>query len=74
VINVAKDSGMPAAKATKRAVHPEYSADGKEVWISLWGGKADQSAIVVYDDATLDRQEGDYRSEDDHPDRQVQRL
>jgi nitrite reductase (NO-forming)/hydroxylamine reductase len=40
-------------KATKRAVHPEYSADGKEVWISLWGGKADQSAIVVYDDATL---------------------
>jgi nitrite reductase (NO-forming)/hydroxylamine reductase len=53
VLNVAKDSGMPAAKATKRAVHPEYSADGKEVWISLWGGKADQSAIVVYDDATL---------------------
>ena len=29
------------------------TADGKEVWISLWGGKADQSAIVVYDDATL---------------------
>ena len=53
VLNVAKDSGMPAAKATKRAVHPEYSADGKEVWISLWGGKTDQSAIVVYDDATL---------------------
>ena len=53
VINVAKDSGMPEVKATKRAVHPEYSADGKEVWISLWGGKADQSAIVVYDDATL---------------------
>ena len=53
VINVAKDSGLPETKATKRAVHPEYSADGKEVWISLWGGKADQSAIVVYDDATL---------------------
>jgi len=53
VLNVAKDSGMPEAKATKRAVHPEYSADGKEVWISLWGGKTDQSAIVVYDDATL---------------------
>ena len=34
-------------------MHPEYSADGKEVWISLWGGKTDQSAIVVYDDATL---------------------
>jgi len=53
VLNVAKDSGLPEAKAVKRAVHPEYSQDGKEVWISLWGGKADQSAIVVYDDATL---------------------
>jgi nitrite reductase (NO-forming) / hydroxylamine reductase len=53
VLNVAKDSGLPEAKATKRAVHPEYSADGKEVWISLWGGKTDQSAIVVYDDETL---------------------
>ena len=53
IINVAKDSGLPVTKATRRAVHPEYSADGKEVWISLWGGKTDQSAIVVYDDATL---------------------
>ena len=53
VLNVAKDSGLPPTKAVKRAVHPEYSADGKEVWISLWGGKVDQSAIVVYDDATL---------------------
>ena len=25
VINVAKDSGLPETKATKRAVHPEYS-------------------------------------------------
>ena len=23
------------------------------MWISLWGGKTDQSAIVVYDDKTL---------------------
>jgi len=53
IINVAKDSGLPETKATKRAVHPEYSADGSEVWISLWGGKTDQSAIVVYDDKTL---------------------
>ncbi len=52
-INVAKDSGLPETKATRRAVHPEYSADGSEVWISLWGGKTDQSAIVVYDDKTL---------------------
>jgi nitrite reductase (NO-forming)/hydroxylamine reductase len=52
-IHVAKDSGLPETKATRRAVHPEYSADGSEVWVSLWGGKADQSAIVVYDDKTL---------------------
>ncbi|MCC7121136.1 MAG: c-type cytochrome [Gammaproteobacteria bacterium] len=53
VINVAKDSGLPETQAIRRAVHPEYSADGSEVWISLWGGKTDQSAIVVYDDKTL---------------------
>ena len=53
VLNVAKDSGLPQTQAIRRAVHPEYSADGSEVWISLWGGKTDQSAIVVYDDKTL---------------------
>ena len=53
VLHVAKDSGLPETKAVRRAVHPEYSADGTEVWISLWGGKTDQSAIVVYDDKTL---------------------
>jgi len=53
ILNVAKDSGLPETKAIRRAVHPEFSADGKEVWMSLWGGKTDQSAIVVYDDATL---------------------
>ncbi|WP_415033532.1 cytochrome D1 domain-containing protein [Azonexus sp.] len=53
ILNVAKDSGLPPTKAVKRAVHPEYSKDGKEVWISLWGGKTDRSAVVVYDDATL---------------------
>ena len=52
-INVAQGLGLPATKAIRRAVHPEYSADGSEVWISLWGGKTDQSAIVVYDDKTL---------------------
>ncbi|SMB28504.1 Nitrite reductase [Sterolibacterium denitrificans] len=53
VLNVAKDSGLPETKAIRRAVQPEYSKDGSEVWISLWGGKTDQSAIVVYDDKTL---------------------
>jgi nitrite reductase (NO-forming)/hydroxylamine reductase len=52
-IDVAKDSGLPVTKALRRAVHQEYNKDGTEVWISLWGGKTDQSAIVVYDDKTL---------------------
>jgi nitrite reductase (NO-forming)/hydroxylamine reductase len=52
-LDVAKDSGLPETKALRRATHPEYNEAGDEVWISLWGGKADQSAIVVYDDKTL---------------------
>ncbi len=52
-INVAKDSGLPETKALRRAVQPEYNQDGSEVWISVWGGKTDPSAIVVYDDKTL---------------------
>ena len=52
-IDVAKDSGLPEGKAIRRAVQPEYNEAGDEVWISLWGGKADQSAIVIYDDKTL---------------------
>ncbi len=52
-IDVAKDSGLPMTKALRRAVHQEFSQDGSEVWISLWGGKTDQSAIVIYDDKTL---------------------
>ncbi|MEZ5614153.1 MAG: cytochrome D1 domain-containing protein [Rhodocyclaceae bacterium] len=52
-IDVAKDSGLPETKALRRAVHQEFNQDGSEVWISLWGGKTNQSAIVVYDDKTL---------------------
>ena len=52
-LNVAKDSGLPMSQAIRRAVQPEYNVAGDEVWISLWGGKTDQSAIVVYDDKTL---------------------
>ncbi len=53
VLNVAKDSGLPEMKAVRRAVHPEYNQAGDEVWISVWAGKTDPSAIVVYDDKTL---------------------
>jgi nitrite reductase (NO-forming)/hydroxylamine reductase len=52
-IDVAKDSGLPMTKALRRAVHQEFNEKGDEVWVSLWGGKTDQSAIVVYDDKTL---------------------
>ncbi|MCK0506395.1 nitrite reductase [Aromatoleum anaerobium] len=52
-LDVAKDSGLPESKAIRRATHPEYNEAGNEVWISLWGGKTNQSAIVVYDDKTL---------------------
>jgi nitrite reductase (NO-forming)/hydroxylamine reductase len=52
-IDVAKDSGLPVTKALRRAVHQEFNEAGDEVWISLWGGKTDQSAIVIYDDKTL---------------------
>ncbi|MBM3554128.1 MAG: nitrite reductase [Alphaproteobacteria bacterium] len=52
-LSVAKDAGLPEMKAVRRAVHPEYNEKGNEVWISVWAGKTDPSAIVIYDDATL---------------------
>jgi nitrite reductase (NO-forming)/hydroxylamine reductase len=51
-INVAKLAGLPESKAIKRVVHPEYSEKGDEVWVSLWAGKTEPSAIVVFDDKT----------------------
>jgi nitrite reductase (NO-forming)/hydroxylamine reductase len=36
----------------KRVVHPEYNADGSEVWFSVWSGQDQESAIVVVDDKT----------------------
>jgi len=50
VINVAKDAGVGG---TPRAVEPEYNLAGDEVWVSAWNPATEQSAIVVYDDATL---------------------
>ncbi len=52
VINVAKLAGLPESKAIKRVTQPEYNKDGTEVWVSLWAGKTEPSAIVVFDDAT----------------------
>jgi nitrite reductase (NO-forming)/hydroxylamine reductase len=36
----------------KRVVHPEYNADGTEVWFSVWSGQEQESAIVIVDDKT----------------------
>ncbi|HEX22183.1 MAG TPA: c-type cytochrome [Chromatiales bacterium] len=47
-INVVKDAGLTGG----RAVQPEYNAAGDEVWISIWNGETETSAIVVYDDKT----------------------
>ncbi len=44
----AGDQGYCAAPCIRST-----TTNGDEVWISLWGGKTDQSAIVVYDDKTL---------------------
>ena len=52
IINIAKLAGLPESKAIKRAVQPEYNEAGDEVWISLWAGKTEPSAIVVMDDKT----------------------
>ncbi len=37
----------------KRVVQPEYNKAGNEVWLSVWNGKEQKSAIVVVDDKTL---------------------
>ena len=36
----------------KRVVQPEYNAEGTEVWLSVWNGKEQNSAVVVVDDRT----------------------
>jgi nitrite reductase (NO-forming) / hydroxylamine reductase len=59
VNNLEKDyEVLPIAKwadlgeGPKRVVQPEYSADGSEVWFSVWSGVKQESAIVVVDDKT----------------------
>jgi nitrite reductase (NO-forming)/hydroxylamine reductase len=36
----------------KRVVQPEYNVAGTEVWLSVWNGKTQESALVVVDDKT----------------------
>jgi nitrite reductase (NO-forming)/hydroxylamine reductase len=37
-----------------RAVHLEYNMAGDEVWVSVWGNKDEPTAMLVYDDKTLE--------------------
>jgi len=36
----------------KRVVQPEFNRHGDELWVSVWSGKEEESAIVVIDDKT----------------------
>jgi nitrite reductase (NO-forming)/hydroxylamine reductase len=36
----------------KRVVQPEYNQAGDEVWVSVWSGQDEESAVVVIDDKT----------------------
>ena len=37
-----------------RAVHLEYNKEGTEVWVAVWGTMEDVTAVLVYDDKTLE--------------------
>jgi nitrite reductase (NO-forming) / hydroxylamine reductase len=50
VINVAEMADL--GEGPKRVVHPEYNKAGDELWVSIWNGKDQKSAIVVLDDKT----------------------
>ncbi|WP_457642917.1 cytochrome D1 domain-containing protein [Persephonella sp.] len=44
---------VPEKYKNIRAVHEEFSEDGSEFWISVWGKKDQPTAILVYDAKTL---------------------
>ena len=52
VLPIAEWSGI--GEGPRRVVHPEYNKAGDEVWISVWNGQDQTSAIVVVDDKTLE--------------------
>ncbi len=51
VLPIANWSGI--ADGPRRVVQGEFNKDGTEVWFSVWNTKAQESAIVVVDDKTL---------------------
>ena len=50
IVKVADMAGL--GEGPKRVVQPEYNKAGDEVWVSVWNGKDQKSAIVVLDDKT----------------------
>lgn len=51
VLPIGQWSGI--SEGARRVVQGEYNKDGNEVWFSVWNNKAQESAIVVVDDKTL---------------------
>jgi nitrite reductase (NO-forming)/hydroxylamine reductase len=51
VLPIGQWSGI--SEGARRVVQGEYNKDGTEVWFSVWNNKAQESAIVVVDDKTL---------------------
>ena len=51
VLPIGQWSGI--SEGARRVVQGEYNKDGTEIWFSVWNNKAQESAIVVVDDKTL---------------------
>jgi nitrite reductase (NO-forming)/hydroxylamine reductase len=51
VLPIGQWSGI--SEGARRVVQGEYNKEGNEVWFSVWNNKAQESAIVVVDDKTL---------------------
>lgn len=51
VLPIGQWSGI--SEGARRVVQGEYNKDGTEIWFSVWNNKAQDSAIVVVDDKTL---------------------
>ncbi|MFO1109345.1 MAG: cytochrome D1 domain-containing protein [Bradyrhizobium sp.] len=51
VLPIGQWSGI--SEGARRVVQGEFNRDGNEIWFSVWNNKAQESAIVVVDDKTL---------------------
>ena len=53
VLPIGQWSGI--SEGARRVVQGEFNKDGNEIWFSVWNNKAQESAIVVVDDKTLQK-------------------